>query len=209
MLKSVFSFFFGLTFIGLLTAQSAQDWLNQVNNTYQKTTSYYIKFEVKSSDEPKQVEVGELYAVKEKYSLHIMDILQMYDGKSLYTISKADKEATISKPTPESDDFLTPTKILGMYQLDYKADLDKSTTVAGKKIQWIKLTPIKTSEINYISVGIDTQTNTLVDYKEYYKNGSSRSIAVKDYLENLIIPRALFKFDQSKYEKDGYIVTHL
>ena len=31
----------------------------------------------------------------------------------------------------------------------------------------------------------------------------------KDYLENLIIPKPLFKFDKSKYESDGYIVTQI
>lgn len=195
--------------MGLTFGQNAKEWLDKVNAVYQKTPSYYIKFEVQSSEQPNEVEVGELYAVKEKYSLHIMDIQQMYDGKYLYTLSKADKEATISKPKPDSDDFLTPTKVLGMYQLDYHADLETSTTVAGKKIQRIKLTPIRASEINYITVGVDAENYTLVDYKELHKDGSSRSIAVKEYLENLIIPRALFKFDQSKYEKDGYIVTHL
>ena len=46
-------------------------------------------------------------------------------------------------------------------------------------------------------------------YNEYLNSGETRSIKVKEYLESLIIPRALFKFDQSKYEKDGYIVTQL
>ncbi len=204
-----FFFFVSLILLPhLLNAQTAQEWLDKVSGSYHSVPTYYIKFEVKESGSEK-ADMGELYAAKDKFSLDVMGINQLYDGKKLYTVSREDKEVTISSPAPDSDDLLTPTKVLKMYKSGYTASLGKSTTVEGKKIQYVKLTPVGNAEVDFITVGIDKENLSLYDYKETYKNGSSRTITVKDYLENLIIPRTLFKFDQSKYENDGYIVTRI
>src|SRR5690606_20288893 len=208
MKKFVFSILASMLAFGFLNAQTAQQWMDKVSENYQKIPTYYIKFELKESGAQK-AHTGELFAAKERYSLDVMDIKQMYDGKMLYTVSKEDKEVTVSTPEPDSDDLLTPTKILKMYKSGFQMSLGKIETIAGEKIQFIKLTPTMNSEIESILVGINVKNNTLQQYKEFYKNGNSRFITVKEYLENLIIPRALFKFDQSKYEKDGYIVTSI
>lgn len=207
-MKVLFSVLFSIA-IGLgVSAQSAEEWMNKLSSTYTKAPSYYIKFEVKEPGNS-GVQKGEIFAVKEKYSLDVMDIKQMYDGKSLYTVSKEDKEVTISSPNANSDDFLTPTKVIGMYQSGYKLSLGKTVTLSGNKIQYIKLVPNTKSDAEYMMVGINTTNNSLYQYEEFYANGTSRTITVKDFIQNLIIPRALFKFDKSKYEKDGYIVTSI
>jgi len=190
-------------------AQTAQEWLDQVNAVYSKTPTYYIKFDIKENGQNK-IETGEVYAAKEKYNLNAMGINQIYDGKTLYTIAKNDKEVTVSLPEKDSDDLLTPVKVLGMYKSGYNLALDKTNSIDGKKIQYVKLTPKDTkSDTQYILVGINTSNKTLYQFQEFSKNGSSRTITVKDYIENLIIPRALFKFDKSKFENDGYVVTQL
>lgn len=208
MLKILLSSFFALSLVLSVQAQTAQEWLDRVSNTYNQASSYYINFEFQFN-EGDEVQIGELFAVKEKFSLQVMDITQMYDGKLLYTISKDDKEVTILKPDENSNDFLTPTKILYTYKKNFTPTLDKTTTIDGVKVQQIKLTPNQPNEYDYIMIAIDVSTQTIKMYNEYLKSGETRSIKVKEYLESLIIPRALFKFDQSKYEKDGYIVTQL
>ena len=208
MLKILLSSFFTLSLVLSVQAQTAQEWLDRVSNTYNQASSYYINFEFQFN-EGDEVQIGELFAVKEKFSLQVMDITQMYDGKLLYTISKDDKEVTILKPDENSNDFLTPTKILYTYKNNFTPTLDKTTTIDGVKVQQIKLTPKQSNEYDYIIIAIDVSTKTIKMYNEYLNSGETRSIKVKEYLESLIIPRALFKFDQSKYEKDGYIVTQL
>ena len=208
MLKILLSSFFALSLVLSVQAQTAQEWLDSVSNTYNQASSYYINFEFQFN-EGDEVQIGELFAVKEKFSLQVLDITQMYDGKLLYTISKDDKEVTILKPDENSNDFLTPTKILYTYKNNFTPTLDKTTTIDGVKVQQIKLTPKQSNEYDYIMIAIDVSTQTIKMYNEYLNSGETRSIRVKEYLESLIIPRALFKFDQSKYEKDGYIVTQL
>lgn len=204
----IFAFLTLFLFSSIVDAQNAKELLDEVSNTYMRIPTYYIKFEVKESGNSK-AEIGEVYAAKEKYYLDIMGVNQIYNGKTLYTISKEDKEVTISTPDKNSDDLLTPVKILNMYKNGYKYELGKSNNIDGSKIQFINLTPTGNSEISQISVGINAKTKTIHQYKESYKNGTSRTITVKDYLENLIIPKPLFKFDKSKYESDGYIVTQI
>ncbi|MFV0304849.1 MAG: LolA family protein [Moheibacter sp.] len=200
---SIFSFT-----VTIIQAQTAKEWLEKVNNTYQEIPTYYIKFTLKDPNFSK-VETGEVYASKDRYSLDIIGIKQIYDGKSLFTVSKEDKEVTISNPKPDSDDLFTPTKVLNMYNEGFALNLGESTMLDGKKVQLVKLTPISKSNIKYIQVAINISDSTLYQYKEFYKNNDTRTVTVKEYIENLIIPRSLFKFDQSKYEKDGYIVTQL
>lgn len=208
MIRYIFSTIILLLISISANAQNAKELLDQVSNSYTKIPTYYIKFEVKENGNSKS-EIGEVYAAKDKYNLNVMGINQIYDGKTLYTVSKEDKEVTVSTPEKNSDDLLTPVKILGMYKTGYKYELEKTSTINGDKIQFIKLTPTGNSDIKSISVGINTKNKTLYQYKEINKNGGSRIITVKDYLENLIIPKPLFKFDKSKYESDGYIVTQI
>src|SRR5690606_139033 len=165
-------------------AQTAKEWMDKMSHTYLKIPTYYIKFEVKESDNSK-VESGELFAAKEKYSLEVMDIKQMYDGKTLYTISKEDKEVTISVPPADSDDFLTPTKVVNMYKNGFSLSLGKTETIHGKKIQFIKLMPTSKNDADYMLVGINTADNTIYQYKEIYKNGTTRTVTVKEFIQNL------------------------
>lgn len=188
-------------------AQTPKELLDEVSDSYHKIPSYYIKFEFKEGNGT--AETGEVYAAKEKYNLNVMGINQIYDGKNLYTVSKEDKEVTVSTPEKNSEDLLTPVKILGMYKTGYRYEMDKSSTIGGAQIQFIKLNPTGNSELSLIRVGINMESKTLYQYQEFYKNGTTRTITVKDFLENLIIPKALFKFDRPKYENDGYIVTRI
>src|SRR5690606_16701193 len=111
MLKILLSSFFALSLVLSVQAQTAQEWLDSVSNTYNQASSYYINFEFQFN-EGKEVQIVELIAVNGKFSLIVMDINQMYNRKFLYTNYKVDKEVTISNPEKNNNDILTPTKFL-------------------------------------------------------------------------------------------------
>ncbi len=69
--------------------------------------------------------------------------------------------------------------------------------------------PTKTSTIKYSVLGVNTANNEIYDYKEYGKNGDTTSIIVKDYVQNLLIHKSYFNFDQKKYKSQGYMITQL
>ena len=59
------------------------------------------------------------------------------------------------------------------------------------------------------TLGVNTSNNQIYDYKEIGKNGETTSIVVKDYVQNLLIHKSYFNFDQKKYKSQGYIITQL
>lgn len=186
--------------------QDAKGLLDKVKNKYNNANTYYIKFDFINGG---KTHTGEVFSAKQKFNLNVMDINQIYDGKKLYTISKDEKEVMISNDN-NMDDLLTPTKILDNYSKDFTYALDKKQTIAGKPIQFIKLTPKNNKlGIQYALLGINTNNNEIYQYKEFSRNSETSTITVKEYLENLIIHKSYFNFDASKYKSKGYIVTQL
>jgi len=77
--------------------------------------------------------------------------------------------------------------------------------VMGRKIQYVKLTPIDTnSEIKQVLLGIDAKTKHIYNLIEIGKNGTRTTLTVNSFKTNEPISKSLFKFDKRKY-KDYYI----
>ena len=210
MKKLFFSFILLLVGVGMVNAQTAKQMLDNVYNKYQNAQSYYIKFDFEHQNKGNtQKKSGEVYSAKQKFNLNVDDTNQIFDGKKLYTIAKDEKEVVISNAS-NTEDFLTPTKVLNAYRIGYHYTLDKKQTIGGQNIQFIKLTPTSQgSTIKYSILGVNTKNNQIYSYQEFGKDGSKTTINVKEYLENLIIHKDYFNFDQKKYKSKGYIVTQL
>lgn len=208
MIKNIY-FALTLFIVGIssLQAQTAKEWLGKVEAKYNNATSYYIKFDFSSGGTNKKD--GEIFSLKSKYNLNMGNLNQIYDGKRLITIDNDDKEITLSDAS-NTDDFLTPTKILSSYKTHYTYALDKRQTIGGSTIQFIKLTPKQSNgALKYSLLGINTSNNQIYQYQEINKDGSTTSITVKEYLENLIIHKSYFNFDANKYKPKGYMITQL
>ena len=209
MKKLIYSFILLLVGVGTLNAQSAKQILDKVYAKYTNASSYYIKFDFSATANGKSTSrSGEVFSMNKKFNLNVGDISQVFTGTKLYTVSNDDKEVTISDAL-NTDDFLTPTKVLNTYRSGFSYALTDKKTVGGKTIQYIKLTPTTTSTMKYCTLGVNTANNQIYDYKEFGKNGETTSIVVKDYVQNLLIHKSYFNFDQKKYKSKGYIITQL
>ena len=209
MKKIIYTFILLLVGVGTLNAQSAKQILDNVYAKYTGASSYYIKFDFNSTVNGKTVNrTGEVYSLGKKFNLNVGDINQIFTGTKLYTVAKDDKEVTISDAS-NTDDFLTPTKVLNTYRSGFSYALTDKKTVGGKTIQYIKLTPTGASSMKSCTLGVNTSNNQIYDYKEIGKNGETTSIVVKDYVQNLLIHKSYFNFDQKKYKSQGYIITQL
>jgi len=210
MKKTFFSFILLLIGVGMVNAQTAKQMLDNVYNKYQNAQSYYIKFDFEHLNSGKTShQSGEVYSAKQKFNLNVNDVNQIFDGKKIYTISKDEKEVVISNAS-NTEYFLTPSKVLNSYKTGYQYSLDKKQTIGGKPIQFIKLTPTsQNATMKYSVLGVNSKNNQIYSYQEFSKDGSKTTITVKEYLENLIIHKDYFNFDQKKYKSKGYIVTQL
>jgi hypothetical protein len=80
--------------------------------------------------------------------------------------------------------------------------------VNGKKVQYIKLTPIDSnSEISEILVGIDTKTNHIYQIIEIGMNQTRTILTANNIKTNQPIEGSVFVFDEKKYEELNYMIN--
>ena len=206
-----------IAFVALISFSSfAQDskakaLLNEVSEKVKnyKNISIDFKYALKNSAENINQETrGDVVIEGDKYVLNILGVTRIFDGKTLYTINPEDEEVTISKDNSDDESSITPSKMLSFYKEGYTYKMDIVQNVNGRKIQYVKLTPIDSkSEIKSVLLGIDAQTKHIYNLIETGKNGTSTTLTVNSFKTNEPISNTLFTFDKNKYK--GYYINKL
>ena len=186
----------------------AKSLLKEVSTKVKTYENISIEFKYlleNTAEKIKQETKGDVYLQGEKYRLNILGITRLYDGKKLYNISPEDEEVTISSEKESEEDAITPSKMLSFYEDGYTYAMDIEQNIQGRKVQYVKLTPIDSnSEIKYILLGIDSQTKHIYNLIQIGKNGTKTTLTVNSFKTNEPISKSLFTFDANKY-KDYYI----
>jgi outer membrane lipoprotein-sorting protein len=158
-----------------------------------------------TSENIKQETKGDVILEGDNYKLNILGVTRVFDGKTLFSISPEDEEVTISSSNLDDEDSITPSKMLSFYEDGYSYAMDIVQNIKGRKIQYVKLTPIDSnSEIKYILLGIDAQTIHIYNLIQIGKNGTKTTLTVNSFKTNEPLSKTLFTFDANKY-KDYYI----
>ncbi|MFD0975851.1 LolA family protein [Salinimicrobium gaetbulicola] len=182
--------------------------LNEVSSKVKGYDNIVINFKYSlenTAENVKHETRGDVSLEGEKYLLNIMGTTRIFDGKKLYTIIPEDEEINISSHNPEEEQNITPSKMLTFYNDGYKSQIDKTVDLKGRKIQYVRLTPIDTNaEIKNILLGIDKQTKHIYNLIQTQSNGTKITITVTSFKTNQPIPESLFQFKEDRY-KDYYI----
>lgn len=194
--------------VNTFAQSNAKALLNEVSEKVKayKNISLDFKYSLENlSENIKQETKGDVVLEGEKYRLNILGTTQLFDGKTLYSISPEDEEVTISSHANDDSDAITPSKMLSFYEDGYTYKMDIQQNIRGRKIQYVKLTPIDSdSEIKNILLGIDANTKHIYNLIQIGKNGTRTTLTVNSFKTNTPISKSLFTFDASKY-KDYYI----
>ncbi|WP_299117246.1 outer membrane lipoprotein carrier protein LolA [uncultured Winogradskyella sp.] len=186
----------------------AEALLNEVSKKVKayENISVDFKYELNNvSENITQETKGDVTIQDDKYVLNVLGVTRIYDGKTLYNISPEDEEVTISSENTEDEGTITPSKMLSFYEDGYTYKMDIVQNVKGRKIQYVKLTPIDSNaEIKHVLLGIDATTKHIYNLIEVGKNGTKTTLTVNSFKTNQAIPKTLFTFDENKY-KDYYI----
>jgi outer membrane lipoprotein-sorting protein len=135
-----------------------------------------------------------------QYVLNFLGVTKLSDGKKIYTISKEDEEISIAGIGKGSDDTDTPEKMLTFFNKGFNYTMDISQKVQGKKIQFVKLTPINAKDDRkQVLVGIDMATNNIYKTISIGKNGTKVTMTVNSFKTNQNLPKNQFTFAQTKY----------
>ncbi|GAA3627436.1 LolA family protein [Flavivirga jejuensis] len=207
-MKHIITFLFIAFTISGLSQNKAKTLLNEVSQKVKGYENISIDFKYtleNTSENIKQETRGDVIMKGDKYKLNILGIVRIFDGKTLYSISPEDEEVTISSENDNEEDTITPSKMLSFYEDGYMYALDIEQNIKGRKIQYIKLTPIDSnSEIKYILLGIDAQTKHIYNLIQLGKNSTKTTLTVNSFKTNELLSKTLFTFDPNKYT-DYYI----
>ncbi|WP_190808903.1 outer membrane lipoprotein carrier protein LolA [Flagellimonas sp. S3867] len=205
--------FVGLFALGLFSyGQNSSKAKTLLDEVYGKATSYdniYIDFESSLENTEaniKQDTNGHVTLSGDKYLLDYLGAQQLNDGKKVYTIVPENEEVTIEDVT-EDDNTVTPSKMLTFYRSGHNYQWDILQNVGGRKIQFVKLTPIDSNaEIKSILLGIDMQTKHIYKLIQTGENGTKTTLTVNSFKTNQPLSSTLFTFNTKKYEDKGYYI---
>ena len=135
-----------------------------------------------------------------KYVLSFMGVTKIYDGKKIYTIVPEDEEITITNNDESDPNSMSPNKIFTFFKKGFKYSMDIKQPMAGKTIQYVKLTPSSvTDKRKEILIGIDTKTNHIYNLIEVGKNGTRTTLTVTSFKFNQKLGKNQFTFVKAKY----------
>ena len=140
----------------------------------------------------------------------MMGTTRLFDGKKIFTIVPEDEEVNISNYNAQDDKEITPSKLLTFYENGYISKMDIVQNVRGRRIQFVKLTPIDSkAEIKNILLGIDIQTKHIYKLIQTDDKGTKYTLTVNSFKTNQPLSKTLFTFDEAKYKEDGYYINKL
>ena len=206
--------FLTLLLFGTMTATAQNDAKAKalLDEVYSKVKAYdniYVDFKyVLANNEAgiNQETRGEVTMKGDMYLGNLFGAKQLYDGTKVYTIVPENEEVTIEDKTSESSD-VSPASMLTFYMEGHTYNMDILQNVQGRKIQYVKLTPMDTnSEVKSRLLGIDAETKHIYRLIETGKNGTTTTITVNSFKTNQALSETLFTFDEKKYEDQGYYI---
>ena len=184
-------------------AKKAKELLDEVSAKVKSYNNIVIDFKY-SLNNPKeninQESKGNVTLQGNLYNLNFMGVSKIFDGKKVYTIVPEDEEVTIANFDAKDDNAITPNKMLTFFNSGYKYAWDIPQNLKGRKIQFIKLTPISNKDQRKeILIGIDIQTKHIYTIIEVGKNGTKTTLTVNSFKTNQPLSKNHFTFTKSKY----------
>lgn len=192
-------------------AKKAKNLLDEVSAKVKSYENITIDFKYSISN-PKenifQESKGNVILKSDMYLLNFMGIIKMFDGKLTYTIVPEDEEITISKFDEDDENAITPSKMLTFFNSGFTYKWDIPQEIKGRKIQYIKLTPISNKDTRKeILLGIDVQTKHIYNLIEIDKKGTRTTLIVNSFKTNQPLSKNQFTFVQDKYP--NYYINRL
>lgn len=192
----------------MFAQNDAKKLLDEVSTKVKSYDNISIDFKyvlVNLEEDINQETRGNVILQGDKYFLNILGVTRIFDGQTMYSISPEDEEVTISSENSQDENTITPSKMLSFYENGYNYKMDIIQNVNGRKIQYVKLTPIDSNtEINHVLLGIDINTKHIYNLIEVGSNKTKTTLTVNSFKTNEPLSKTLFTFDKTKY-KDYYI----
>lgn len=196
-------------FANAQNSDKAKALLDEVYNKVQDYDNIFVdfKFDLKNAEAGINQETrGDVTLAGNKYMFNYLGSQQIFDGNKVYTIVPENEEVTIEDKS-DDENAMTPSKMLTFYKEGHNYAWDILQNIQGRKIQYVKLTPIDSdTEIKSRLLGIDMGTKHIYKLIETGKNGTKTTITVNSFKTDQDLSKTLFTFDEAKYKDEGYFI---
>lgn len=190
---------------------AAKSILDKASSTMRAYDDISMEFDYvldNQAEDVKQEMSGDVLLKGDKYKVNLFGSTQIFDGSKTYTIIPENEEVNINDADLEEESSFTPSKFYSFYESGYTYQMDELKQLNGKKVQFVKLTPIDTdSEVSSILVGIDVNTNHIYQIIEIGMNQTRTILTAKNIKTNQQVSAAVFSFDEKKYEDLNYMIN--
>ncbi len=140
---------------------------------------------------------GKAYMKGSLYKLEVMDVVNYYDGKNIYTYMPEAQEVNLKNPSDEEEEMLNPTKIFNIHNTGFKQKLISNTGETA----YIELYPNDLNK-NFIKIGIwvKTSDSSIQKVESFGKDGNNLIIKIKSLKQPTQLPTdSFFKFDPAQH----------
>ena len=185
-----------------IKAKGILDKLSAKTKTY---TSMSADFEYTMKNVAEDIEEsqsGSLVTQGEKYNLEIAGQKIISDGKTVWTVLDEAEEVQINDvpDADEREDYISPTKILTLWEKGFKYKYDKSMTLNGAEVDVINLFPEKADEQSFHTIKIYVNKDKMqvdqIDIKG--KDGTDFVYTIRTFKTNENIAENTFMFSTAK-----------
>lgn len=181
----------------------ALEILDAMSARYQNTPSFSASLVYKLENPQERLNEtfkGEITVMGSMYRLKIGEQEIINNGETIWTYLKEVNEVNVDNYYPE-DDPMAPAKIYTVYREGYKYAFVEEKKMKGRIVQIVDLVPDNKDEQFFkITLTIDKEDKTLVNYKVFDKNGNRYYWQISDFHPNLNIAANHFQFDPANYK---------
>jgi outer membrane lipoprotein-sorting protein len=206
-----------LLFFGMALTLSAQDdpeagkWLDEASSTMSSYKDMAVDFDYVLDNQAEDVSQelsGNLLLKGDKYVVNLFGSTQIFDGSRTYTIIPENEEVNVSDTDIDDENTFTPSKFYSFYKSGYTYAMDEQKTIAGRKVQFVRLTPIDSdSEVQSILVGIEVDSKHIFQVIEIGNNETTTTLTAKKIVTNQNLGDDAFAFDEKKYLDMNYLIN--
>lgn len=204
-MKHIFPVLIALFFItGAVTAQNkdADKILEKVKEKTESYRSIKIDFTYEMINKDADIheeQDGSIQVKGDKYRLNIAGQTVINDGENIWTYIKDVNEVQINSIDEDSDDLMSPTKLLSSYTDKYKAKYVDAKVWQGHKIHVIELKPMEDKTYKYIELKVDREKDRLLQISVYDDSDNLFQYTVKEFKPNVLFHPSDFTFNEADY----------
>jgi outer membrane lipoprotein-sorting protein len=188
-------------------AQDAKKVLDQLSEKASNYSSMKADFEytmVNKTDGIDESQKGSIMTKGDKYHLEIAGQRIISDGETVWTVIEEAEEVQINNvpKDEEADDFISPTKILTLWEKGFNYKYDKESTLNGNKVDIINLYPEEAEEKSYhtIKLYVDKAKMEIAQIVIKGKDGTDFTYKISSFQANKEIPASSFTFSNGSFE---------